>query len=186
MKVNMKTREIVYCAIFATITAVLAQISIPLPGGVPLTMQTFAVSLAGILLGSKRGFISMLVYVLMGCIGIPVFAGLTAGIGAVLGPTGGFILSFPIMSFIIGLITERTNNKIIIFLGMVLGSIVNYVVGAAQFAIVTDSTLGDIKISNVYSGYGTTGSYKSMDVELTCPRCHYTFKSTVSKNSNIY
>lgn len=141
MKVNMKTREIVYCAIFATITAVLAQISIPLPGGVPLTMQTFAVSLAGILLGSKRGFISMLVYVLMGCIGIPVFAGLTAGIGAVLGPTGGFILSFPIMSFIIGLITERTNNKIIIFLGMVLGSIVNYVVGAAQFAIVTDSTL---------------------------------------------
>ena len=52
--------------------------------------------------------------------------------------------------------------------------------------IVADSTLGDIKISNVYSGYGTTGSYKSMDVELTCPRCHYTFKSTVSKNSHIY
>ena len=52
--------------------------------------------------------------------------------------------------------------------------------------IVTDSSFGDIKISNVYSGYGTTGSYKSMDVELTCPRCHYTFKATVSKNSDIY
>ena len=52
-----KTLDIVYCGIFATITAILAQISIPLPGGVPLTLQTFAVSLAGILLGSKKGFI---------------------------------------------------------------------------------------------------------------------------------
>ena len=67
-----KTLDIVYCGIFATITAILAQISIPLPGGVPLTLQTFAVSLAGILLGSKKGFISILVYVLMGAIGFLV------------------------------------------------------------------------------------------------------------------
>ena len=93
-----KTLDIVYCGIFATITAILAQISIPLPGGVPLTLQTFAVSLAGILLGSKKGFISILVYVLMGAIGLPVFSGFSAGIGAIVGPTGGFILSFPIDS----------------------------------------------------------------------------------------
>ena len=77
-----KTLDIVYCGIFATITAILAQISIPLPGGVPLTLQTFAVSLAGILLGSKKGFISILVYVLMGAIGLPVFSGFSGGIGA--------------------------------------------------------------------------------------------------------
>ena len=93
-----KTLDIVYCGIFATITAILAQISIPLPGGVPLTLQTFAVSLAGILLGSKKGFISILVYVLMGAIGLPVFSGFSAGIGAIVGATGGFILSFPINS----------------------------------------------------------------------------------------
>ena len=51
--------------------------------------------------------------------------------------------------------------------------------------IVNDSSVGEIKISNVYTGYGTTGCYNSMDLELTCPRCHYTFKATVSKNSNL-
>jgi protein-arginine kinase activator protein McsA len=51
--------------------------------------------------------------------------------------------------------------------------------------IVNDSSVGEIKISNVYTGYGTTGCYNSMDIELTCPRCHYTFKATVSKNSNL-
>ena len=136
-----KTLDIVYCGIFATITAILAQISIPLPGGVPLTLQTFAVSLAGILLGSKKGFISILVYVLMGAIGLPVFSGFSAGIGAIVGPTGGFILSFPIMGFIIGLICERTDNKILIFLGMILGSIPNYLVGAIQFSLVTSSRI---------------------------------------------
>ena len=138
---NAKTKNIIYCAMFATITAILAQISIPLPGGVPLTLQTFAVSLAGIILGSKRGFISILVYVLMGCFGIPVFAGFTGGVGIVAGVTGWFIISFPIMAFIIGLVCERTDNKIFIFLGMVLGSIVNYAIGAVQFAIVANSTL---------------------------------------------
>lgn len=138
---NMKTKNIIYCAMFATITAVLAQISIPLPGGVPLTLQTLAVSLAGIILGSKRGFVAILVYVLMGCFGLPVFASLTGGAGIVAGATGGFIISFPIMSFIIGLVCERTDNKPLIFLGMVLGSIVNYAVGALQFAIVTNSSL---------------------------------------------
>ena len=132
-----KTLDIVYCGIFATITAILAQISIPLPGGV----QTFAVSLAGILLGSKKGFISILVYVLMGAIGLPVFSGFSAGIGAIVGATGGFILSFPIMSFIIGLICERTDNKILIFLAMILGSIPNYLLGAIQFSLVTSSNM---------------------------------------------
>ena len=136
-----KTLDIVYCGIFATITAILAQISIPLPGGVPLTLQTFAVSLAGILLGSKKGFISILVYVLMGAIGLPVFSGFSAGIGAIVGATGGFILSFPIMSFIIGLICERTDNKILSFLAMILGSIPNYLLGAIQFSLVTSSNM---------------------------------------------
>lgn len=136
-----RTLDIVYCGIFATITAILSQIAIPMPGGVPLTLQTFAVSLVGILLGSKKGFISILVYVLMGAIGLPVFSGFSAGMGAILGPTGGFILSFPIMSFIVGLVCERTDNKILISLGMILASIPNYLVGAIQFSLVTGSSM---------------------------------------------
>lgn len=138
---KIKTLNIVYCAIFAAITSILAQISIPLPGGVPLTLQTFAVSLAGIILGSKNGFMSMLVYVLLGAIGLPVFAEFSGGIAPIIGPTGGFILSFPIMSFIIGLVCERTNNKIFIFLGTLLGSIPNYLIGALQFSLVTNSSI---------------------------------------------
>ena len=122
---KVKILDIIYCGIFATITAILSQIAIPMPGGVPLTLQTFAVSLVGILLGSRKGFLSMSVYVLMGLIGLPVFSGFSAGVGAIVGPTGGFILSFPIMSFIIGLVCERTDNKILIFLGMLLASIPN-------------------------------------------------------------
>ena len=134
---KVKILDIIYCGIFATITAILSQIAIPMPGGVPLTLQTFAVSLVGILLGSRKGFLSMSVYVLMGLIGLPVFSGFSAGVGAIVGPTGGFILSFPIMSFIIGLVCERTDNKILIFLGMLLASIPNYLVGAIQFSLVT-------------------------------------------------
>ena len=146
-----KTLDIIYCGIFATITAILSQIAIPMPGGVPLTLQTFAVSLVGILLGSRKGFISMSVYVLMGAIGLPVFSGFSAGVGAIVGPTGGFILSFPIMSFIIGLVCERTDNKVIIFLGMLIASTPNYLVGAIQFSLVTSTSIYDISL-HVYAG----------------------------------
>lgn len=138
----MKTRDLIICSLFAALTAVLAQISIPLPGGVPLTMQTLAISLAGVILGSKRGFTSILVYVLLGAIGLPVFANFSGGIDKIVGPTGGFILSFPLMALVIGLISEKTKNKFLILLAMILGSIVNYTIGAAQFSVVTNSSLG--------------------------------------------
>ena len=133
----MKTRDLILCAVFAAIIAVLAQISIPLPGGVPLTMQTLAVGLAGIILKSKKGFIAVLIYVLMGAIGIPVFANLTGGIGIIVGPTGGFIISFPIMAFIIGVVSEKTNKKSLIFIGFLIGTVISYLIGTIQFSIVT-------------------------------------------------
>lgn len=137
----MKTRDLVICSLFAAITAILAQISIPFPGGVPLTMQTLAVSLAAILLGSKKGFISLFIYTLLGAIGLPVFAQFSGGIQIILGPTGGFILSFPLMAFVIGLICERYNNKLIIFTAMILGSIINYAIGTVQFSFIMHTSL---------------------------------------------
>ena len=86
MREKTKTLNIIYCGIFTTITVILSQISIPLPGGIPLTLQTFAVSLSGIILGGKRAFVSMVVYILMGIIGLPVFSGLSAGITSIVGP----------------------------------------------------------------------------------------------------
>ncbi|MGL5329404.1 MAG: biotin transporter BioY [Peptostreptococcaceae bacterium] len=134
----MSTKNLIICSLFASITSILAQISIPFPGGVPLTMQTLAVLLTGVILGSKKGFISQCIYILLGTIGMPVFANFSGGIQSIIGPTGGFILSFPIMAFIIGFICERYNNKFIIFGAMVIGCIVNYIAGTIQFSIVTN------------------------------------------------
>ena len=100
---NNKTYDLATMGLMAAVTAIMAQIAIPMPQGVPMTLQTFAVTLAGIILGSKRGAISMLIYLLLGAVGLPVFSGFRGGLGMLVGPTGGFLISFPIMAFIIGL-----------------------------------------------------------------------------------
>ena len=90
---KISIQDICSIAIMTAITVVLAQISIPMPLGVPMTMQTFAVTLAGIVLGAKRGAISMIIYVLLGAIGVPVLANFSGGFQHLIGPTGGFSLS---------------------------------------------------------------------------------------------
>lgn len=100
---KLSTKELVICSIFASITAILAQISIPIPfTTVQLTMQMFSVMICGILLGSRLGFLSQVIYLSLGLIGIPVFSQMGGGIGVLVGPTGGFLISFPIVSFIVG------------------------------------------------------------------------------------
>jgi len=125
---------------FVAIIAVCAQISIPLPGGVPFTLQTWAISLAGVMLGTKKGTIATVIYVLLGAIGIPVFANFAGGLSIVFGPTGGFILSFPIMALLAGIGGEK---KHILWLvsGLVAGTIINFLVGMIQFSFVLSTNL---------------------------------------------
>ena len=137
----MKTRDLSICALFAAMTAVLAQISIPFPGGVPLTLQLLSISLCGVVLGSKKGFISIVVYIILGAIGLPVFAGFSGGFQNIIGPTGGFLISFPIVAFIVGLVSEKTDNMYLIFLSTVLGLVINYSIGTLVFASVTGSSI---------------------------------------------
>ena len=86
--------EIAKIAICVCIIAVLSQISIPFPSGVPLSVQPFAVAFCAWFLGLKNGMIACLCYLAAGACGVPVFAGFNAGIGAILGPTGGFLWGF--------------------------------------------------------------------------------------------
>lgn len=142
----MKTRDLVLVSMFAALTAVFAQISIPLPSGVPVTLQVLAVFLSGAILGSKLGALSQIVYLLLGAIGVPVFAGFSGGLQILIGFTGGYIWSFPIASFIIGFIVRgyKGNNKVIAIslytLGMAFGLIIIYILGTIQFSIVTEMT----------------------------------------------
>ena len=138
---KITTKEICSIAIMTAITAVLAQISIPMPLGVPMTMQTFAVTLAGIILGAKNGAVSMVVYLLLGAVGVPVFAGFSGGFQDLTGPTGGFLLSFPVMAFLIGMGMKLRKQKGIFLLFLILGTLSNYVVGVAMFCIVMKASV---------------------------------------------
>lgn len=139
-KSKLSVQDICMIAFMTAVTAVMAQISIPMPFGVPMTMQTFAITLAGVILGSKKGGLSILIYVLIGLVGIPVFANFSGGIQCLAGPTGGFLISFPIMAFLIGLGAD-SRNKWIFLLFVTLGTLANYVIGLVFFCLVMQSSL---------------------------------------------
>lgn len=136
-------RTLVYVGIFAALIAVCAQIAIPMPIGVNITLQTLAVMLAGAMLGPKWGFFAALVYVLLGAVGAPVFSLMQGGLGVILGPPGGFIMSFPIMAALVGFGTKRAAacqsmvRHIWFYGGMVLSIVVNFICGMLFFMLVT-------------------------------------------------
>ena len=96
-------------ALMAALTAVAAQIAIPLEP-VPFTLQVLAVVLAGLLLGPRYGALAMGIYLLIGAVGVPVFAGFRGGLGVVFGDTGGYLLAYPLASALAGLAAGATAN----------------------------------------------------------------------------
>lgn len=135
-KINIHQMTLV--SLFAALTAVGAFISIPLYP-VPITLQNLFTLLAGMTLGSVLGGSSQIIYVLLGIIGLPVFAGFKAGIGVLFGPTGGFLFGFIISSYIIGKIIELKKEKDIFyyFLAGGLGIVIIYISGITQLSLVT-------------------------------------------------
>ena len=128
----------ILCAIFAAIIAVATFIQVPLPfTPVPITLTFLAVYLAGGLLGPKYGTISVVVYILIGAIGIPVFSGFRGGIGVLAGATGGYIVGYIAMVLIIGLIlgSNRNPSTARLIIATVSGSIACYIFGTAWFMI---------------------------------------------------
>ena len=101
MKLNVRT--ICMIALLTAVTSVLSIMQIPTPWGVPFTLQTAAMALSGYLLGEKYGTVSTILYVLLGTIGVPVFAGMSAGPGVLFGATGGYIFGFIFMTLLCGI-----------------------------------------------------------------------------------
>ena len=136
----MKTKNMVLCAIFAAALCVFSVITVPI-GPVPITMGILGVLLTASILGWKRGTISVLVYILLGAVGLPIFSGFKGGIQVILGPTGGYISSYILVSIIVGLLTRRLAGKKLlamaqIFGASVLGIVVCYFFGTLQFMFV--------------------------------------------------
>ena len=141
-KSALSTKDLCMISLWTAVIAVMAQIAIPMPMGVPMTMQTFAITLAAIVLGAKKGAIAASIYVLLGAIGLPVFANFTGGLHIVVGATGGFIISFPIMAFIIGWGVEYKDRiKGVFIVAIIMGTIINYVIGVLVFCLITGSSV---------------------------------------------
>lgn len=136
----MKTAEIVLTGMFTAILAVMSQISIPLPSGVPITLQTFGVALCGAVLGWKLGTVSVIVYVLLGMLGAPVFAGMQGGAAIMFGKTGGFIWGFIVMALLCG-VAQTMKNKLLSGVIGVAGLLAAHLFGIIGFAILTNVSL---------------------------------------------
>lgn len=121
----------------AGLVAALSRLSLPLPfSPVPLTGQTLGVLIVGAALGSRRGFLSLMTYLSAGASGLPVFAMGGAGPGWLLGPTGGYLMSFPMAAALVGFLVEKGwgRNLFLALSAMILASLAIYLVGASWLA----------------------------------------------------
>lgn len=132
---HQKIVAMVQIALFAAIMAVCSWIQIPMT--VPFTLQTFAIFCALGTLGGKSGTISVLVYIVLGAVGVPVFAGFSGGMGVLMGTTGGYIIGFLFTALLYWAITHFFGEKLpVMIIAMVLGLLVCYAFGTAWFMIV--------------------------------------------------
>lgn len=132
--------DLVFISMFTALIAVCSQISIPL-GPVPFTLQTMAVCITAAMLGWKRGTISVLVYLLIGLVGVPVFAGFSGGFSSVVTPAFGYIIGFILTAVVVGLSTKFFGNKMVpLIISMVIGIFLCYVVGTIWFMVVYNVT----------------------------------------------
>ncbi|TQS71844.1 biotin transporter BioY [Ornithinibacillus gellani] len=120
-------------SLFVALTAIGANITSIIPGlavgGVPITLQTFFAVLAGLVLGSRLGAFSMFVYMMLGLVGVPVFAQFKGGPMSVLSPTFGFILSFIFIAYIAGKIIERKQTTLSYISASLIATALNYLIG---------------------------------------------------------
>lgn len=128
--------DIVLVAAGAALTAIAAQVQVPL-WPVPITGQTLAVLLVGSSLGALRGTLSMLLYAVLGMVGLPVFSDATSGMGVILGPTGGYIVGFVFAAAFTGWIAQRSWDRRILrsLLAFVGGTVVTFAIGLPWLAI---------------------------------------------------
>ncbi len=131
------TYDLLLILIFSLAIVLSAQVSIPLPfSPVPITGQSLVVLLSAVILGSKRGLLSVIAYIFLGVIGMPAFAGGASGFARILGPTGGYIVGFAVSAYIVGWLAEKGWDKSLAgaFFAMLIGNAVIYAVGLPRLA----------------------------------------------------
>ena len=140
-----KSFKLVCTALMTAIIAVLAQIVIPMPIGIPFTLQTFAVCLSGFLLGMKSGSSAVICYIALGACGLPVFSGMQGGIGVLItGFTGGFLWGFIPLTFLCGIGKQqywRKHGNLLAFSFGLIGILLCHIIGVTQLSVVSSIDL---------------------------------------------
>lgn len=122
---------------FAAVLSVLSILAIPMPSGVPVTLQTFAVALCGYVLGTKRGVVTVLIYIVLGTVGMPVFSGMHGGISWLVGYTGGFLWGFIFLTMLCGIAMKKKSFVYRVIMSG-LGLCICHVIGVLQFAVLSE------------------------------------------------
>lgn len=149
-KKRVSVYDLVMVALFAALIAVCAWVTIP--GSVPFTLQTMGVFLAVGLLGGKRGTAAVLVYILLGAVGLPVFSGFSGGVGRLLGTTGGYIIGFLVAALAMWAMEAIFGRaKWVLPVSMFLGLLLCYAFGTVWFLVLYTQTKGAISVVSVLS-----------------------------------
>lgn len=133
-----RTKQIAYTGMFTAIIAVMSQLAIPMPSGVPATLQTLAIVITGLILGVKAGTVSVGLYITIGAIGLPVFSAFRSGLGTLFGVTGGFIFGF-IPFVIMCALARNIKNRVAAIALCIAGLITCHLAGVIQFMIVSNT-----------------------------------------------
>lgn len=137
------TRGLIFCALFTALIAIFSQLQLPI-GPVPVSLATLGVMLCGLLLGWRFGALAVGAYILLGAVGVPVFAGFQGGVGRLVGPTGGYIVGYLFYAMLSGLNLPRLQER---FFGrcilLLLGTAVCYGLGTLWFMHMSGRTLSE-------------------------------------------
>jgi len=135
---KISTVQLATAAIFAALLCILAPVSLPI-GPIPISLATLVIYLAAVILEPKLATLSVVVYILLGLVGLPVFSGYAGGVGKLAGPTGGYIIGYIPMAFIASYFTYKwLDKKYMAVVGMIIGTAVLYLIGTAWFVIQMD------------------------------------------------
>ena len=147
---RFSAKDIAYIAVFTALLAVCSWIAIPMPWGVAYTLQTLGVFLAVGVLGGKRGTLAVVVYLLLGAMGVPVLSGFQGGTAALLGPTGGYIAGFLFSALVMWMLEKLLGRSLpALALSMVLGLAVCYAFGTVWYMAVYTRSNGAVALGTV-------------------------------------
>lgn len=143
---KVKSSQIFWILTFSVLTFLSAQVAVPVQP-VPFTLQTLLVLLSGAFLGARNGMISQIIYLAGGAIGLPIFAEFSFGFARLIGPTGGYLIAFPLAAFLVGYLLEKKSNTGMIVLSMVIGSLTILLSGSLYLSLFLNGNLNSALFS---------------------------------------